>query len=95
MYLDYKESPVGIFGILLEKASQKLKITSAEIRSVEFACRRGVSNELCMWRRYSLLFKTLLTPGGIASMPALIASKACSSEGGSGVHLRTRSVSAT
>jgi len=90
--LDREEGPLGIFGILLEEPCQQLQVGRPKVLRVELACtkiaRKSVSGTGgAADGRNAPLFKNILTPGGMASTPALIASKQMSSGTGLGVHV--------
>lgn len=90
--LDREERPLGVLGILFKEPCHQLQVSCPKVLRVELACtvnhtEISLGNWKCGGRQDAPLFKNILTPGGMASTPALIASKQMSSGTGLGVHL--------
>ena len=83
-YLDCQEGLVNIVGIFLVEAGQQLQVAYREALAVELRYGRCEQRGTCttQGKTSSQLFSIILTPGGRASTPLLIDSKACSSETG-------------
>ena len=88
MYLHGKERLLSILWVLRIEAGEHLQVRRATVVSVERTCGRG-SVQLVDESEHNdvPLLRSIFTPGGKVSIPALIASKASSSGIGTGRHL--------
>ena len=92
--LDRKEGLVGILRVLLVEPRKQLEVRRGRIRAVKLAWYDEHKANFGLYLDVPL-FRSIFTPGGMASTPALMASKASSSGRGmlGSLHLERSSVS--